>query len=268
MLTQLNSLRMRAERAGRHISGAERLLALNELEIAAADMLQRALQHPRGTAQKIVFHIEAVSSGSISTGQLLDFTNNRAINWQQGRLLACQLLQSAGISRSVAERSIEVLASGAAPGGQSMRGAMLIDADSGERLESDQARGVRACRMDLTVTVRQELCYLLEQIKLNNPHVVEALTLATKVCSAPGVVAELCWSDDPDYQAGYVASQALGYQRISLMKPAGSDRGGRAFFVRRSSAELPELIELLEKAPLLIDRIGQITDPEPQSGKA
>ncbi len=252
---------MRAECHGQHISGAERLLPGNELESAAIEMLQRALRHPRGAAQKISFHVEAVSARCVKSGKLLDLSNNSVDSWPQGRRLANRLLRKVGIPKAVAEHSIEILATGAAPSGQSMRGAMLIDADSGERLESDPARGVRASRMDLTAGCRQRLCRLLEQLNLNNSHVVEALTLATKVCSAPGIVAELCWSDDPDYLAGYVASRTLGYQRISHMKPAGEERGGRAFFVRCSKEELPNLVAWLEQAPLLIDQIGLVAGP-------
>jgi len=243
------------------------LLALSELETAAADMLRRALQHPRGAAQKIVFNIEPVSAGAIVGGRLLDFTNNRVASWQQGRQLAGQLLTSAGISAVVAARTIEVLAAGAAPNGQSMRGAMLIDADSGERLEADSERGVRASRMDLTAGLKLKLCHLLEQSELNNPHVVEALTLATKVSAAPGMVAELCWSDDPDYLAGYVAAPSFGYQRISRLKPMGEERGGRAFFVRRKRAEILALTEWLEKFPMLFDQLGQMAAPVSQSEK-
>lgn len=261
MLTDLTSLRMHAQRAGRHISGAERLLAQDELGDAAVAMLQRALKHPRGAAQRISFHIEAISGSAISRATLLDFTNNPVANWQQGRQLARQLLVKIGVSGAVVTRAMEILAQGAAPDGQSMRGALLIDADSGERLEKDPARGVRASRMDLIREIRQELGGLLERLNLNNSHVVEALTLASKVCSAQGVVAELCWSDDPDYVAGYVASRDHGYQRISVLKPVGEERGGRAFFVRQNRAVLPELVTWLEQAPLLFDRIGRINGP-------
>ena len=263
MSMQLNSLRMNAERDGQHISGAERLLRVADLESAAVGMLQRALLHPRGTAETIRFHVEPISAARVNRGRLLDFSGYQVESWQQGRQLASQMLVASGISQAVADGSIAILAAGASPDGHSMRGAMLIDADSGERLEFDQARGVRASRMDLDGEARQQLYRLLDSINLNNPHVVEALILATKVSSAPGLVAELCWSDDPDYLAGYVASQQFGYQRISLLKPAGEERGGRVFFVRRAKAELPDLVEWLEKSPLLIDRVGQVRQPIP-----
>jgi 6-carboxyhexanoate--CoA ligase len=267
MTESMNSLRMRAERNGDHISGAERLLAAEELTAAAVAMLQRALQHPRGRVDRISIRVEEIPAEDIRAGSLPDLYNNEVQTWRQGRDLAREILRSSGVSRRAIEAAISALAGGAAPSGKSMRGAMLVDADTGQRLESDQARGVRASRMDLTAAARRQLCSALEGFGLNKPQVVEALTLAAKVLSAPGVVAELCWSDDPGYLAGYVAGQQIGYQRINLLKPAGEERGGRAFFVNCSMTRLPTLVKWLERQPLLIERIGRIHPPRSWQGE-
>jgi 6-carboxyhexanoate--CoA ligase len=37
--------------------------------------------------------------------------------------------------------------------------------------------------------------------------VKEAPVLATKVSAHPATIAELCWSDDPEYITGYVTSK-------------------------------------------------------------
>ncbi len=258
----LNSLRMRAECEGKHISGAERLLETADLGTAAVELIERALNHPRGAAEKIYLQVDPVPARQVATGTLPDLHNHQVGSWQQGRKLAQQLLEAAGISRSAAIKALQTLAAGAAPGGNSMRGAMLIDAASGERLEADQARGVRVSRMDLSCAARDRLLQRLKEHGLNNSHVVEALTLAAKVIAAPGVLAELCWSDDPDYLAGYVASPQLGYRRINHLKPVGEERGGRAFFIDRSQVELGELVSWLEQAPLLIDQIGAVHPPQ------
>jgi 6-carboxyhexanoate--CoA ligase len=155
------------------------------------------------------------------------------------------------------------LAEGPAPGGCSMRGAMLVDAASGHRLEPDRARGVRASRMDLTPAAEGELRRGLAALGLDNEHVREALVLAAKVLSAPGIVAELCWSDDPAYTAGYVAGPSLGYVRFSHLKPLGEERGGRAFFVRSEGLDLAAFIEHLERSVLLVDRIGALHGAAP-----
>jgi 6-carboxyhexanoate--CoA ligase len=261
MTESLNSLRMRAERDGKHISGAERLVCFDELQDTAFEMLQRALLHPRGQAENINICVEPISRSDLQIGRLLDLHNNQVQSWQQGRELAAEMLDTYGVTKVAVERAINHLASGAAPDGQSMRGAMLIDADSGERLEADQTRGIRVSRMDLSSEARQQLRSVLAAEGLDNPHVIEALTLAAKVVSAPSVVAELCWSDDPDYLAGYVASENGGYQRISLLKPAGEERGGRAFFVRCSKDRLGALVKWLERHPFLIDRLGRVHSP-------
>jgi 6-carboxyhexanoate--CoA ligase len=258
MTNQLNSLRMRAEKAGKHISGAERLVTIEQLEDAAVAMLERAMRHPRGQAERIHFSVQAVSSSNLQYGRLPDLHNNQVHDWQQGRELAGEILGSCGVAERAIESAMAALSDGAAPDGQSMRGAMLVDADSGERLEADPARGVRVSRMDLTSQARQQLVQVLQSQGLDNPHVLEALTLAAKVVAAPTMVAELCWSDDPDYLAGYVASASCGYQRINLMKPAAEERGGRAFFVRCSKERLGFLIDWLERQPFLLERVGRI----------
>lgn len=144
-----------------------------------------------------------------------------------------------------------------------MRGAILIDAADGRRLEPDPVRGVRASRMDLTPAAAQRLRQGLASLGLDNPHVREALTLAAKVLSTPGIVAELCWSDDPDYTAGYVASAHHGYVRFPHLKPLGDGRGGRAFFLRTEGLDLEAVIEHLERSVLLIDDIGALNGPRP-----
>jgi 6-carboxyhexanoate--CoA ligase len=112
--------------------------------------------------------------------------------------------------------------------------------------------------MDLSVAAARELRGRLAEQGLDNPHVREALALATKVMAAPQVLAELCWSDDPDYTAGYVASREQGYVRFPHLKPLGDERGGRAFFVRAEGLDRDALVDFLEHAALLIDRVGTI----------
>jgi 6-carboxyhexanoate--CoA ligase len=85
-----------------------------------------------------------------------------------------------------------------------------------------------------------------------NSRVKEALVLATKVIEHPATVAELCWSDDPEYITGYVASKKLGYQRITKLKEYGDERGCRIFFVN-GLTDLPAYIHYLEKQPVFVE---------------
>ncbi|AMV72755.1 6-carboxyhexanoate--CoA ligase [Desulfuromonas carbonis] len=260
----LYSLRMHSTREGKHISGAERIVPAEELARAGRDLLQRALDHTRGAADELRLSAEALDPAKIRYGRLPQVRTLPVADYQAGRRLAVDLLIKAGVSRLAVDQALAALVAGPAPGGVSMRGAMLVDADSGARLEADPARGVRASRMDLTRSADRMLRRRLARVGLNNPHVREALVLAAKVLAAPGIVAELCWSDDPDYPAGYVATAVDGYLRLPHLKPLGEERGGRAFFWRSGTASLEETVTFLERQVLLIDQVGTIARPPAQ----
>lgn len=258
----LYSVRMHSRRDNRHLSGAERLVGTADLAAAAAALVRRALEHPRGRAEEIRLAVDLVPPTAIRRGRLLDLRTFRVRDYQQGRGAARCLLQQAGVAEAAVTAAMDWIAQGAAPDGRAMRGAMLIDAAGGARLEADPARGVRASRMDLTALAEAELRLRLAERGLDNPHVREALVLASKVLAAPEVLAELCWSDDPDYTAGYVASRSFGYVRFPQLKPLGEERGGRAFFVHGAGFDREGLVAFLEHAVLLIDRIGMIGGAE------
>ena len=151
--------------------------------------------------------------------------------------MATELLQGPHISETAVLKAISLLKSL----DKSMRGAMLVDAITGERLDTGD-RGVRVSHMDS-----------FDSHALgDNEHMREALVLASKVQSADGIVGELCWSDDPDYTVGYVACNGV-YHRLPNMKEFGSDIGGRVFFVR-SDIDSESVIEYLERTPVLVQR--------------
>jgi 6-carboxyhexanoate--CoA ligase len=258
MSPDLFSIRMHASLGGAHLSGAERLASASELEHLAAELIGRALAHPRGVADDIRITVEALEPTGVRFGRLPDLRTMMVADWRQGREAASALLVEAGVDPSAAQNAMDTLAAGAAPGGTSMRGAMLIDASDGRRLEPDPCRGVRTSRMDLTPSAALRLREGLAPLGLDNPHVREALVLAAKVLSAPGIVAELCWSDDPDYTAGYVTSPRHGYVRFPHLKPPGEERGGRAFFLRNEGLDIEKVIDYLEHAVFLIDEVGAL----------
>lgn len=241
---------MRASRYEKHISGAERLLCFSELEDAASRMLARALDHPRGQAKKIKLSLLPVTPSTIKSGPLLDLSTLRVDNWQEGRQRACALLVATGVAPGVADQALEQLAKGPALDGGVMRGAMLVNAITGERLESDRVRGVRVSRMDIDPSKRLKIETFLEHKSLHNSRIIEAWVLASKVAFYPEIIAELCWSDDPDYVTGYVASAHNGYQRITHLKQAGDEIGGRIFFLR-PGVDLDPLVEQLQYEPIL-----------------
>ncbi len=248
------SVRMRAEKDGKHISGAERIT--EDIMPAAQSLIERALSHEKGKPDFINISLEELKTPIKKVTSLpLILTNVR--DFSEGRALAKELLLDIGIPLFCIEKAITLLESGAA-GGESMRGAMIMNM-RGERLEPDKHRGIRASRMDITEEAAEELAYSIEEAGLMQyyPYISEALVLATKVASVKGTIAELCWSDDPSYTAGYVASKK-GYVRIPHLKSPGNPLGGRVFFV--NGIDFDSYIHEMEKTPILVNRFGGIKE--------
>jgi len=125
-----------------------------------------------------------------------------------------------------------------------MRGAMLYDIATGNRLEPDKDRGVRATYMDALHS---------SEVDAKKNHFNEAIVLATKVANAPGIVAEICISDDPNYVTGYVASKKLGYVRIMKMKEMNDEKGGRIFLFDSRIASAEDCIWYLQEKKVLVN---------------
>ncbi len=246
------SVRMRASRDGRHLSGAERIGQSPEVAGLVSLLTARAMAHAGGTPDDVRCTLEKLEVGAIASLSFPEVRTWQVEDWRCGRLLAVQLLIGAGLCAEVAGFCLQALANGPAPGGGPMRGAMIVDALSGERLDSDAARGVRVSHMDVSPEERTDVVAGLRQVGLSHYRVLEALILSGKVLQAPGLVAELCWSDDPDYLTGYVATPANGYQRISCLKERGSFCGGRVFLVDSRNWSRDAFVTFLEKTPVLL----------------
>ena len=253
---------MRASSHGQHLAGAERIVPQADVSEVTAALTARAMSASNGSPEEIHCSVEKIDPVSVRYKRLPDVSTYQVADWQEGRHAAINLLSNVGVQKSIACRAVELLANGAGPGDRVMRGAVIMDAKSGERLEADQARGVRVSRMDLSPECRPALDAELASSGLDHHRVLEALVLAGKVLSAPGIVAELCWSDAPNYTTGYVADPQGGYQRISEMKLPGDPRGGRVFFVDLSKVTLEALIVYLERQVILFNSSGTISSPE------
>ncbi len=249
--TMLYSIKMRSaqggphEKGGRHISGAERILSEEKIEQTLVAMLHRAQEHQRGAADFVSLKVEIVKPSDICYSPLLPFSSCQAVSAAEGRQTAVKELVRAGVSVKAAAAGIYQIKNLR----DSMRGAMLLDAQSGERVDGLGERGVRVSKMDCADPEAYE-AILLKQ-GLSGDHVREALVLASKVTGAQGIVAELCWSDDPDYVTGYVASGLFGYRRIPIMKAQGDPIGGRVFFTEPGT-DLQQLIVYLQEQVVLI----------------
>ena len=234
------SVKMRASREGQHISGAEKIVPARRVAAIASQLAERALSHPKGEPDFLNIKVEA-QPRQIRRVKALAVTTHETRTPEEGLSLAAELLASDGITRigEIMNRFSE---------SHSMRGAMLLDADTLERLEPDPERGVRATYMD-------DASSLEKGTARGKNHYAEAIVLATKVQNAPGIVAEICVSDDPDYVTGYVASKRLGYRRITVLKKKGDPRGGRIFLYRGQRERVAETIEFLEREPVLVEAV-------------
>lgn len=249
------SVRMRASQDERHVSGAERIVEEDEIQETLLSLVERAQSHERGKPDFINISIEDLKK-SIKHLTSLPLTLLDVENAASGKNTAKRLLSYLGIPLFCIDKAFSLLENGAC-NGESMRGAMVMNLE-GKRLEPDKQRGIRATHMDITEDASCELRRLLDSAGLSSKYtpISEALVLATKVASVDGTIAELCWSDDPFYTAGYVASKNMGYVRIPHMKDEGDCRGGRVFFV--DGIDLNKYIHEMEKSPVLVNRIGGI----------
>ena len=236
----LYSVKMRASETtntlARHVSGSERIVSSEKLEAVCAAMVRRALHHAKGDPDRIDITLERVEESQILRLKALPVRTVEVATPEAGQAAACRLLEGAGIpnAREILLRMPEVYA---------MRGAMLLDIHSLERLEPIAERGIRAAYMDYENS---------EAPPGGKDHFREALVLATKVAACPSIIAEICISDDPDYVTGYVASKQLGYVRITKLKALGDESGGRIFLFDSSLGRVQDCIEFIQKQKVLI----------------
>ena len=216
-------------------------MKLEEVGAIAQSLADRALYHSKGTADFINITVDVIPSNEITYIDCLQVEEHRANTIAEAHQLAIELLQGTHITEVAIQNAMTFLKEL----DSSMRGAMLVDATTGKRIDIGN-RGVRVSHMD---------SFDSESLG-DNEHMREALVLASKVQSAEGIVGELCWSDDPDYTVGYVACNGI-YHRIPKMKELGSHIGGRVFFVR-SEIDRESVIEYLEKAPVLVQRRNNV----------
>ncbi len=231
------SIKMRAAKAGRHVSGAERIIDQQELAAAAGCLSERALHHGLGRADFINIKMEEIQPEELEYLDALPVSTRPASNVEGSYVIMRQLLAELGLAAQ-ADELINLLRHV-----HPMRGAVLYDIATSQRVEPDKERGIRVTYMDA------EGAGVGSSSK---NHFREAIVLATKVVNAPGVLAELCMSDDPDYLVGYLASKKHGYVRLTPMKNTGDPHGGRVFIFDSRLAQTQDTIAYLEKQKVLV----------------
>jgi len=257
MQEKLYNIKMRAaqggshEKGGKHISGAERIVFEESLELTIAGLLRRAYTHSKGRADFINISLEEIKKEQITYISSLPITTVEVEDYLEGRKGVVHCLENIGLSSQKAQAILSLLVEAPV-----IRGAMVVDINSLKRLEPNLSRGVRVTGMDWIPNILPELNSLLDKEGINNTHVREAVALASKVARAPGIVAEICWSDDPEYTAGYVASEKFGYIRIIHLKPLGVSKGGRVFCFDSTQATLEECLNWLENRITIVNEVN------------
>jgi 6-carboxyhexanoate--CoA ligase len=232
------------EQGGRHISGGERLGRKNELHALTAELLSKSLGHARGACDFIQVVIEKLDQSDLQVISPLPVSTDEVQNEAEGRNRACVHLTSLGISDKAIDKGLTLLESAV-----NQRGAIILNGKTGERLDDRERKGVRVSRMDWSERGWHDWTAVHEP--LHSPRIKEALALAAKVSHSPYTMAELCWSDDPDYVTGYVASPHIGYKRITHLKKTGDLCGGRIFFVKENCRG-QDYIHYLEQTPVWV----------------
>jgi 6-carboxyhexanoate--CoA ligase len=241
---------MRAEAGSRHISGAEDICPEKEIAKTVASYVERALRHSKGRPEKIHLTIERLSKRPLVIESLpvrtLRTRGASDAYEKAGRVL----LSLPGVTGAAMRTARRVLSTG------NLSGAALIT-PGGRRVGGDK-KGVRARCLGIAAGARKKLEGELKRKGIYHYRVMEALALASKVAFAPGVAAELCVSDDPDYTTGYIASRGLGYLRVPHIKRKGSLLGGRVFFLKGEKGSLRDLTAYLRQEPVVIGKTGEV----------
>ncbi|MGL4741242.1 MAG: 6-carboxyhexanoate--CoA ligase [Sarcina sp.] len=240
---ELYSIKMRGEKDKSHISGAENIVSKDKIEDVVGLLVKRALEHSKGEADFINLKIEKVNDEEVEYLSPLLITTVNVKNKEEGFKGIEKILMDIGISKRKVLYAIELLQNI-----RDMRGAILLDINTLERLENDKSRGVRVTYMDLE---NRDIDGLTKTQKYNT-HLIEAVVLATKVIEAPGIIAEICYSDDVDYTAGYVATKQYGYTRFDYLKEKGNPFGGRVFIYDGDRQNVSQCIDYLENKKVIV----------------
>lgn len=233
-----------------HISGAEGLYSASDIQKVVRQYLERATNHPKGRADKIVTTVEEVRQMPVMISAL-PVATVKCQSQAEAKDIVMTLLKSSGISGTSVRTALTVIKRG------SMRGAALITSEKARRLDPDRQRGIRVSRLGIRKQAGRLLSLKLSRHGINTDTVKEALILASKVMSHGDVMAELCISDDPDYTTGYISSGIYGYIRIPNIKKEGEKTGGRIFFLKEDT-DVATLTSYLEKIPVIINRLSSI----------
>jgi len=240
---------MRASLKEKHISGQERIVEQKELEKVLIELYRR----PKEEWDFLNIKVEKLSSPPEVINKALPVRSYSFSDTNTSWSFVINLLKTHhGIRESLTAQLLEKLVRGLHPKGGNLRGALIVDPLTGKVLNGNPEKGIRTILFDWK---RREK---IKEILLKEGYTertLDALALATKniLC---GVEVELCISDDPNYITGYIASERLGYVRITPLKKKNTPFGGRIYFI--SENKYPKVIECLRNKPILIEELSSL----------
>lgn len=247
------SVKMRASRDNNHISGSEKLVDRSFIGDCVSYMVERGMNHEKGRPDFMNIKVEEINEQDILHLQALPVTTREVESVEEGMSVVDGFLRNLGVHNI--DGVMECLKKT-----YSMRGAMLLNVDTMAAMEPDNKRGIRATYMDRENSVEAIA-------RGQKDHYGEAIVLASKVINAPGIIGEICISDDPAYVTGYVASKETGYVRITKMKEMGSELGGRIFLFRGDEVVAEKTIHFLEKQPVIVEGVKPLVKEEKSEDK-
>lgn len=224
-----------------HVSGAEKIISEKNLEQNIVEMVRRALIHTRGKAEFINLKIEELDDKCIKKINALSVCEIDSSNPSEAKTFITEMLKYIGVINT--DYVFETLRES-----YDLRGAAIFGLKSNQRIDSAYTRGIRATYMDYE---NSETSYK-NQFK-------EAIVLATKVAHAPGIIGEICISDDPECTTGYFASKSLGYIRIYNIKKFGDCNGGRVF-IHNEECRLEETVNFIQNEKVIVCNIKNSND--------
>lgn len=217
-----------------HIGGAESIVDEENLLNIINSLASRGLNHSRGQADFVNIKINKVKEEEIINIKALKTKTVEVNTKEEGLETMEKLLHSMGIESG--KKVIDLLVNT-----KNMRGAIILNILTLERMEDDLDKGVRVTNMDFAS--RRDIS--------NKNHFKEALCLATKTLNAKAIIGEVCISDDPDYVTGYLANKKE-YIRITKLKERGDLKGGRVFLYDPRLDTIENTIDYLENQLVIV----------------
>ncbi|WP_293447396.1 6-carboxyhexanoate--CoA ligase [Persephonella sp.] len=241
---KLFSVKLRASKDGKHISGAERITPYEKIKTVIDQLYDRL---SRKEFDSINIKIDILKEQPLLVEKTLPVVNMNFKNHREANKWAIQIIQKqTGLSEEKIKQLIDLIHFGASPDRENMRGAMIVDL-RGNRLEKNRSRGVRTT--DVDYLDREKIIRKLKE-KCFTERTADALALTTKNMLYPDIIAEYCISDEPDYLTGYVSTKEA-YYRLTPLKEKGNEKGGRIYFVK-NGADIDKIYRFLEEKPVLI----------------